>query len=142
MDSVTPPHHTQQPPATQSEPHMHNRRVMTRIMRLSPVSCALEVEEQVQDAPLKGGPEPVFTLGVPLLVDDTERNVLVGGASLCTHTHIRQLYNICAHGVCVCVCVCVCAPVQHTCAHETSIQHACVLCVCVCAPVRACVRGQ
>lgn len=56
---------------------------------LPPVACALEVEEEVQDAALKRAPEAVLTRVVPLLVHDAEGDVLVGRARL----HDTQIYS-------------------------------------------------
>jgi hypothetical protein len=53
-------------------PALHNR-----VHRSAAVPRALEVEEEVQDAPVKGGAEAVLACVVPLLVDDAEGNVLV-----------------------------------------------------------------
>lgn len=51
---------------------------------LPPVAGTLEVEEQMQDAALKGTPEAVLTRVVPLLAHDAECDVLVWGARLHT----------------------------------------------------------
>jgi hypothetical protein len=55
---------------------------LSPVSPLSPVTSTLEVEEEMQDASLKGASEAVLACVVPLLAHDAESNVLVGGASL------------------------------------------------------------
>ena len=49
---------------------------------LAPVAPALEVEVELEDAALEDAAEAALGLGLPLLVDDLEGEVLVGRARL------------------------------------------------------------
>ena len=50
------------------------------MLQSPPIPRPVEVEEQVQDAALKRALEAALVAVAPLLVDDPERNVLVGRA--------------------------------------------------------------
>ena len=58
------------------------KQVHARLRRSTPVALPLEVEVQVQDAALKGALVPLLVAVLPLLVDHTEGDVLIGRACM------------------------------------------------------------
>ena len=61
-----------------SEQLRNSQIIMHARPELAPVALASEVEVEVQDAALEGALEALLVAVLPLLVQDLERNVLVG----------------------------------------------------------------